>query len=129
VSGPGDNASVLHAPNPPQSPLPTIGNASVVPPPPGGCPQDNGRHRGMNNDTDHDCDGANTLHKIEFPKFDDVGDPMSWLNHCEQVLRNTPKTTTPKSGTITSSSMVGSHHGIASSGLSTHTSACHSPRA
>jgi hypothetical protein len=31
-------------------------------------------------------------HKLEFPKFDDTGDPLPWLNRCEQFfhMRWTP---------------------------------------
>jgi hypothetical protein len=33
------------------------------------------------------------VHKIEFPKFDDVGDPLPWLNRCERYfhLCDTPE--------------------------------------
>jgi hypothetical protein len=36
-------------------------------------------------------DGVNTSHKIKFPKFDGVGNPLPWLNRCEQyfTLRGT----------------------------------------
>jgi hypothetical protein len=38
-------------------------------------------------------DEFSTSHKMEFPKYDDVGDPMSWLNRCEHYFRvqRTPK--------------------------------------
>jgi hypothetical protein len=35
VSGPSDGTSAVHAANPPDSPLPGMGNASVAPPHPG----------------------------------------------------------------------------------------------
>jgi hypothetical protein len=31
-------------------------------------------------------DGVNTSHKIEFPKFDGVGDPLPWFNRCERYF-------------------------------------------
>jgi hypothetical protein len=53
--------------------------------------QDHPRHRGMDGDTD--VDGHQMVQKIEFPKFDGVGDPMPWLNRCERYfcMRGTPE--------------------------------------
>jgi hypothetical protein len=55
------------------------------------------RRRGANvNDTgagdEVGAGGGNTTHKLELPKFDGKGDPLPWLNRCEQFfrLRRTP---------------------------------------
>jgi hypothetical protein len=48
--------------------------------PPEGTPH---RHRVVADKDDHDNDFIPTTHKLEFPKFDGTGDPLSWLNCCE----------------------------------------------
>jgi hypothetical protein len=32
-------------------------------------------------------DGIQTSHKLEFPKFDGSGDPLSWINRCERSFQ------------------------------------------
>jgi hypothetical protein len=34
-----------------------------------------------------------TVHKVEFPKYDDTGDPLPWLNRCDRyfTVRRTPE--------------------------------------
>jgi hypothetical protein len=55
-----------------------------------------GDDRGHNNGCRHPGDGANdeeaseglrTMHKMEFLKYDGVGDPLLWLNRCERYFR------------------------------------------
>jgi hypothetical protein len=31
-------------------------------------------------------DDVQTFHKLEFPKFDGSGDPLSWINRCERFF-------------------------------------------
>jgi hypothetical protein len=45
------------------------------------------RRRGTDGDIDVGADGHKTVHKIEFPKFNCVGDPLPWLNRCERYFR------------------------------------------
>jgi hypothetical protein len=80
VPGPDDGVLALHTLNPLESPHLASRNASVAPPPLGGHPHDNVRRRGTDSYGEHIGDGANTLHKIEFPKFDGTHDRMLWLN-------------------------------------------------
>jgi hypothetical protein len=65
------------------------GTGSVAPIPLDEHPQHVGRHQRGDSDA---VDGVNTSHKIEFPKFDGVGNPLPWLNSCERysTLRGTP---------------------------------------
>jgi hypothetical protein len=44
------------------------------------------RHVGADEEDDSDGDFLSTTHKLEFPKFDGVGDPLLWLNRCEQYF-------------------------------------------
>jgi hypothetical protein len=44
------------------------------------------RHRTPDNDNELGEEGFQTSHKIEFPKFDGTGDPLSWLNWCERYF-------------------------------------------
>jgi hypothetical protein len=37
-------------------------------------------------DDDQDDDAFPTTHKMEFPKYDGVGDPLPCLNHCERYF-------------------------------------------
>jgi hypothetical protein len=71
----------------------TSGDQSVAPPPNGGNsrPSDGPRHRGMEGDANDE--GLPTAHKIEFPKFDIIDDPLPWLNRCERYfcLRGIPE--------------------------------------
>jgi hypothetical protein len=55
--------------------------------------QDNGRPpNGRRHDEEED-DRVPTMHKMEFPKYDGVEDPLSWLNRCECYFHvwRTPK--------------------------------------
>jgi hypothetical protein len=36
---------------------------------------------------EEDDEGFPTTHKMEFPKYDGVGDPLPWLNQCERYFR------------------------------------------
>jgi hypothetical protein len=89
----GDGATGLHLPA--SGHMPPTGNSSVAPHPAGGhgCQQDQGRRCGTDGDFERGGDMANMSHKIEFPKFDGYGDPMTWLNRCERYfkLHGTPK--------------------------------------
>jgi hypothetical protein len=71
----------------------TSGDQSVAPPPNGGNsrPSDGPRHRGTEGDTNDE--GLPTVHKIEFPKFDIIDDPLPWLNRYERYfcLRGIPE--------------------------------------
>jgi hypothetical protein len=49
-----------------------------------GCPL-NGRHR--KGDDEEDDEGFPTTYKMEFPRYDGVGDPLPWLNRCERYFR------------------------------------------
>jgi hypothetical protein len=49
--------------------------------------QENGRPPNGRCHDDEEDDGFPTPHKMEFLKFDSVGDPMSWLNRCERYFR------------------------------------------
>jgi hypothetical protein len=42
---------------------------------------------------EEDDEGFPTTHKIEFPRYDGVGDPLPWLNWCEHyfLVWRTPK--------------------------------------
>jgi hypothetical protein len=42
---------------------------------------------GVRHHDDEEDDGFPTSHKMEFSKYDDVGDPMTWLNRCEHYFR------------------------------------------
>jgi hypothetical protein len=44
----------------------------------------NGRCRG---DDEEDDEGFSTTHKMKFPKYDGMGDPLPWLNRCECYFR------------------------------------------
>jgi hypothetical protein len=70
------NAGLLHA-------EPTLRNQDNGWPP-------NGRRRG---DDEDDDEGFPTTHKMKSPKYDDMGDPLPWLNRCECYFRmqRTPK--------------------------------------
>jgi hypothetical protein len=71
----------------------TSGDQSVAPPPNGGNsrPSDGPRHRGTEGDANDE--GLPMAHKIEFPKFDIIDDPLPWLNRCERYfcLRGIPE--------------------------------------
>jgi hypothetical protein len=41
----------------------------------------------MDGDIDAGADGHQATHKIKFPRFDGVGDPLPWLNRCEWYFR------------------------------------------
>jgi hypothetical protein len=43
----------------------------------------NGRHRG---DDEEDDEGFPTTHKMEFLMYDDMDDPLPWLNQCEHYF-------------------------------------------
>jgi hypothetical protein len=49
--------------------------------------QKNGRPPNGHRHDDEDDDGFPTSHKMEFSKYDGVGNPMSWLNRCERYFR------------------------------------------
>jgi hypothetical protein len=44
-------------------------------------------------DDDDEEEAFPTMHKMEFPKYDGVGYPLSWLNRCERYfhVRRTPE--------------------------------------
>jgi hypothetical protein len=50
-------------------------------------------HRPEDVDDDDGGDFLPTYHKLDFPKFDGSGDPLSWLNRCEHYfcVRRTPE--------------------------------------
>jgi hypothetical protein len=50
------------------------------------------RRVGEEEDDDQGDDFLPTAHKLEFPKFDGVRDPLPWLNRCERYfhVRHTP---------------------------------------
>jgi hypothetical protein len=49
--------------------------------------QENGRPpSGRRCHDDEEDDGFPTSHKMEFLKYDGVGDPMPWLNRCERYF-------------------------------------------
>jgi hypothetical protein len=53
------------------------------------CPCTNGQLRHCHGPEDIDNDGGDflpTYHNLDFPKFDGLGDPLSWLNRCEQYF-------------------------------------------
>jgi hypothetical protein len=59
---------------------------------PGGCwPPTNGRRR--LGDDDEEDKAFPTTHKMDFPKFDGVGDLLPWLNRCERYfcVQRTPE--------------------------------------
>jgi hypothetical protein len=67
---------------------------STVPPGEAGWPLHHHRRRGTGSDLDAVGDHLPaSVHKIEFPKFDGMDDPMAWLNRCEHyfALHGTPK--------------------------------------
>jgi hypothetical protein len=45
--------------------------------------QENGRPPNDRRHDDEEDDGFPTSHKMKFPKYDGVGNPMLWLNWCE----------------------------------------------
>jgi hypothetical protein len=51
------------------------------------CAQENGWPPSGRRHDDEEDDGFPTLHKMEFSKYDGVGDPMLWLNRCERYFR------------------------------------------
>jgi hypothetical protein len=51
----------------------------------GGRPPFNGCHRP--GDEDEEDEAFPTTHKMEFPKFDGMGNPLPWLNRCEWYFR------------------------------------------
>lgn len=53
-------------------------------PPPSSQPPQPETHRRL--DTSDD-DGVPSFHKLEFPKYHGKGDPLHWLNRCEQFFR------------------------------------------
>jgi hypothetical protein len=55
--------------------------------------QDNGRPPNGRRRDDEDDEGFPTMHQMEFLKYDDVGDPLPWLNRCERYfhVRRTPQ--------------------------------------
>jgi hypothetical protein len=55
-----------------------VGDDSVVPTPP--------RRRATTDDDQDVGDIQPTYHKLEFPKFDDTGDTLPWLNWCEHYF-------------------------------------------
>jgi hypothetical protein len=48
---------------------------------------------GDGDDEDQGGDFLPTLHKLKFPKFDGIGDPLPWLNQCKRYfhVRRTPE--------------------------------------
>jgi hypothetical protein len=51
------------------------------------CPPPHTRRGTGDDDTgDADHDSHTTMHKMEFPKFDDTSDPLLWLNRCERFF-------------------------------------------
>jgi hypothetical protein len=51
-------------------------------------PPSNGRHRaGEGANDDHADVDLQMSYKMEFLKYDGVGDPLSWLNRCEPFFR------------------------------------------
>jgi hypothetical protein len=49
-------------------------------------PNQGRRHAREEEDDDQDGDFLPNAHKLEFPKFDSVGDPLPWLNRCERYI-------------------------------------------
>jgi hypothetical protein len=49
-------------------------------------PPAQGRGHHGDNDTDQGNNLIQTSHKLEFPKYDNNGDPLSWLNRCERYF-------------------------------------------
>jgi hypothetical protein len=50
------------------------------------CNNNNPHFRRHDDDDGANGDGFSTSHKIEFPKYDGMGDPLPWVNHCEQYF-------------------------------------------
>jgi hypothetical protein len=49
--------------------------------------QDNGQPPNGCHHDDEDDDGLLISQKMEFWKYDDIGDPLPWLNRCERYFR------------------------------------------